>query len=94
MMTIEEQKQVEELAEKIKNTEQALEKKLPKWTWLWRIIGIIALILGAYANIGCTYSQTTTKTQDAESKTTIVQWEQPDLTQLVKYRVPTVQVGK
>lgn len=67
-----------------------LEKKLPKWTWLWRAISILALIAGTYAITGCTMSQMSTS--DGTSKTTTLSFN-PDM-DMIRYVIPVVHTTK
>lgn len=70
-----------------------LEKKIPKLTWLWRIISILAFVASMYTMASCTVSQTAVK--DGTSKTTTMSFN-PDFNSILqaRYAVPVVKVQK
>lgn len=94
-MTEEDKKEMNGLIlEHVQEKTKDLEKKLPKWTWLWRIISLLALIASAYSLSGCTVSQMSVK-DDGTSKTTTMSFN-PDINSIIqaRYVVPTVNVTK
>lgn len=94
-MTDEDKKEMNGLIlEHIQEKTKDLEKKLPKWTWLWRIISLLALIASAYSISGCTVSQMSVK-DDGSKKSTVVTFD-PDLRTIMesKFATPTVKVTK
>lgn len=84
MMTIDDKHTIEKMIEQ-KSAE--LERKIPKLTWLWRLISLLALAASACCLNSCTFSQTTT---DGEvSKVTTVQINPSD--DIIHYAIPVVR---
>lgn len=90
-MTNEEKNEMKKLvSEHIQEKSKELEAKMPKLTWLWRIISILALAMGMYSLTSCTMTQSSTQ-GDGAVKTTTISFD-PDNT--VKYIIPVVHGGK